>query len=206
MKSPDPYYVDSTGSIVLYNGDALELLERFEGAGVDAIVTDPPYGLGFADWDVPVEGWLELAREVAPLVVFTTAPTTLWDYPRPDWLGCWTRRGSTSRTAQGGFNHWSPILLYGPHRLQVDTIDLPEVANPKARGTKNGHPCPKPLALATWLLRSLSISSVLDPFAGSGTTLRAAKDLGGRAIGIELDESYCKIAAARLQQEVLPFQ
>lgn len=68
------------------------------------------------------------------------------------------------------------------------------------------HPCEKPLALVS---HALTVSSrpgdtILDPFMGSGTTLRAAKDLGRRAIGIELEERYCEIAVKRLAQEVLP--
>jgi site-specific DNA-methyltransferase (adenine-specific) len=54
-----------------------------------------------------------------------------------------------------------------------------------------------------WLLQGTQGGVVLDPFMGSGTTLRAAKDLGKRAIGIDIDESYCEIAARRLAQGVL---
>jgi DNA modification methylase len=68
------------------------------------------------------------------------------------------------------------------------------------------HPTQKPLALFRWCLTlpwAKGAITILDPFAGSGTTLRAAKDLGRRAIGIEIEEKYCEIAANRLQQGVL---
>ncbi len=67
------------------------------------------------------------------------------------------------------------------------------------------HPTEKPLRLVRELVRLCSEpgSLVLDPFMGSGTTLRAAKDEGRRAIGIEKDERYCELAAARLGQEIL---
>jgi site-specific DNA-methyltransferase (adenine-specific) len=69
----------------------------------------------------------------------------------------------------------------------------------------NGHPCPKPVEWALWLVERCCPASgtVLDPFMGSGTTLRAAKDIGRKAIGIEIEEKYCEIAAKRLAQEVL---
>jgi site-specific DNA-methyltransferase (adenine-specific) len=72
---------------------------------------------------------------------------------------------------------------------------------------KNGHPCPKPIGQWKWLVNRATVvgDSILDPFMGSGTTLRAAKDLGRKAIGIEIEERYCEIAANRLRQEVLLF-
>jgi len=66
-----------------------------------------------------------------------------------------------------------------------------------------GHPAPFPVSLPTKALTATGAGLVLDPFMGSGTTLRAAKDLGRRAIGIELEERYCEIAATRMGQEVL---
>jgi len=66
------------------------------------------------------------------------------------------------------------------------------------------HPTQKPLDLMRWCLGFFpEAQTVLDPFMGSGTTLRAAKDLGRKAIGIEIEERYCEIAAKRMAQEVL---
>jgi len=69
----------------------------------------------------------------------------------------------------------------------------------------DGHPCPYPIELPTRCIGATTLHGdmVLDPFMGSGTTLRAAKDLGRRAIGIEIEERYCEIAARRLDQTVL---
>ena len=71
--------------------------------------------------------------------------------------------------------------------------------------TRN-HPTQKPLDLMLRCLESYPGETVLDSFMGSGTTLRAAKDLGRKAIGIEIEEKYCEIAVKRLRQEVLPLE
>jgi len=96
-----------------------------------------------------------------------------------------------------------PIFYYGKnpnHNMgrpcSYRLTEAPEV---------NGHPCPKPLKAWKLLLSNISLEgqTVLDPFMGSGTTLRAAKDLGRKAIGIEIEEKYCEIAVKRLAQGVL---
>ena len=66
------------------------------------------------------------------------------------------------------------------------------------------HPTQKPLNLMLWCLKWVTAQTILDPFMGSGTTLVAAKNIGRKAIGIEIEERYCEIAAQRLSQEVLP--
>ena len=194
-----PYYADD--AVTIYHADCREWMPA-----ADAILTDPPYGLGFrgAAWDSEIPVWLEMARGSAPLVAFTTAPTTMWDYPRPDWVLIWVRQGSSSRTAYGGFNHWSPVLVYGKGRWTPDTFLISAVQSGKAN-LGIDHPSPKPLPLLRWLVAGATREgdTVLDPFMGSGTTLRAAKDLGRRAIGIEIEERYCEIAARRCSQEVL---
>jgi site-specific DNA-methyltransferase (adenine-specific) len=74
-----------------------------------------------------------------------------------------------------------------------------------AQESGSDHPAPFPIALPLRIIETTAPRVVLDPFCGSGTTLRAAKDSGVSAIGIERNERYCEIAANRLSQEVLMF-
>lgn len=195
-----PYYQED--GITIYHGDCREVMPTLDA---DLICTDPPYGVDFRGetWDSEIPEWLTAARHACPLVAFTTAPTTMWDYPKPDWVLCWYRPAAQSRTSQGGFNHWTPVLVYGEHKMQVDTINLHAMANAQHSGFE--HPCPKPERLMRWLINGLGGESVADPFMGSGTTLVAAKNLGRKAVGIEIEERYCEIAAKRLAQRVLDF-
>lgn len=74
-----------------------------------------------------------------------------------------------------------------------------------AQESNTAHPCPFPVGLPARAIESAGPSTVLDPFMGSGTTLRAAKDAGVRCVGIDQSERYCEMAAKRLAQEVLDF-
>ncbi len=125
-------------------------------------------------------------------------------YPEPVVLGGYFNPSSTGWT-QWGLNSISPILYYGkdPRCGKKGTTSTGMQVNEASE--KNGHPCPKPYRAWAWLLNKGSLDGeiVLDPFMGSGTTLRAAKDLGRKAIGIECEEKYCEIAARRMAQEVL---
>ncbi len=193
-----PYYEHD--GITIYHGDCREVMPGLEPVGL--VVADPPYGMGKATWDVlmPPEEWLPQARRFPTVAVFCGV-RGLHDYPRPDWTGAWVRVASTQRAGRfGGFNNWEPVLIYGGNKFDNDVFSVPNIQDKAAAG----HPTTKPEKLLRLMVHRLSPSgTVLDPFMGSGTTLRAAKDLGRKAIGIEIEERYCEIAAKRLGQGAL---
>jgi len=195
-----PYY--ERDGITIYHGDCRDILPTLPP--VDLVLTDPPYGVGKADWDalLPLD-WLILCRRISPIVAFTPGVTHMYSYPPPDWPLCWARPASVQRNGLGGFNNWEPILVYGKRVVAVDLFLKSHGGDDDNLAAK--HDCPKPLSLMRWLTSALSDEgqTILDPFMGSGTTLRAAKDLGRKAIGIEIEERYCEIAVKRLAQEVL---
>lgn len=189
-------------SVRLYQGDCREVLPTL--GAVDHVITDPPYGVGFADWDaeIPDFWWLDWSRANAKVVAFTCGVTHMWRYPAPDWPLCWARPASVQHNGLGGFNHWEPVLIYGRPKLMVDLITLPHPGN--AAG--NPHPCPKPLGLYRQLVSLFTDpgETILDPFMGSGTTLVAAYQLGRKAVGIELEEKWCEVAVKRLEATTPP--
>ncbi len=98
--------------------------------------------------------------------------------------------------------HWEAICIYN-QPLKITRSDV-FVSNPEK---PNGHPAPShPYLYHKEILSVFPAEIVVDPFMGSGTTLRAAKDLGRKAIGIEIEERYCEIAADRMSQTVMPLQ
>jgi hypothetical protein len=124
-------------------------------------------------------------------------------YPRPADIGCfWSPAAATH--GPWGFTTFQPILYYGKD-YRAGKGALPSGRQLTEAAEKNGHPCPKPIGAWRWLLSKVSDEgeTVVDPFMGSGTTLVAARQEGRKAIGIEIEERYCEIAAKRLAQGVL---
>ena len=218
-----PYYEHA--GITIYHGDCREVLPL---VAADVFVTDPPYGVeGGLGGDARIRGksaygssaWADTPQyvcEVACEVVrglsvscragaVTPGVRMMFAYPQPVDVGClWT----PSNPCHGpwGFTTFHPILYYGSD-WRAGIGALPSGLLVTESAPKNGHPCPKPLKAWSWLVGKVSRDGdvILDPFAGSGTTLRAAKNLGRRAIGIEIEEKYCEIAARYLAQEVMQF-
>jgi site-specific DNA-methyltransferase (adenine-specific) len=212
-----PYYDDGTCRI--YHGDCREVDAWDIASGV--LVTDPPYGMsyvsnfsryGSTDPIIGDEGPLLRDEILArwgdrPALVFGT-----WRVSRPNGvreLIVWDK-GETPGMGDLSLP-WGPaheeIYVLGSGfkgKRRPNVIRCPTI--PAGSYSRPAHPTPKPLSLMTGLVTYCPPGAeVVDPFMGSGTTLRAAKDCGRRAIGVEVDERYCEIAAKRLAQEVLDF-
>lgn len=195
-----PYYQDD--AVTIYHGDCREV-----ACDADVVISDPPYGVGKKYGDASTDSAtdadghaLYLIGLGKPLAMFWSS-TRLWSLPKPQWLGVWHKPLTLGYWSTPLIPHWEPILFYGVPTMRRSDVFT---CNPE-RAALIGHPTPKPLRLMGELVRTMPLGVILDPFMGSGTTLRAAKDLGRKAIGIEIEERYCEIAAKRMQQEVLAF-
>lgn len=215
---PVPYY--DAGGITIYHGDCrqiLPMLGRF-----DLLMADPPYGIGEGyksngkkkpdarwsgrkqreyygeTWDnEPAQGWLmELAREMcAKQIIFggnyyPLPPTPcwlVWDKANGEnsYADCELAWTNLEKAVRRKVHQWHGMIRKG--------------------GEDRHHPTQKPLEVIQWaILQAGDVETILDPWAGSGTTGHAAKNLGKRAVLIEREERYCEIAALRLAQDVLP--
>jgi site-specific DNA-methyltransferase (adenine-specific) len=197
-----PYYEHA--GITIYHGDCREVLPTISA---DCCISDPPYGVNFrnTEWDHEIPEVAPKLPFMFPCVVLIVPVMNIYEYPQARWVGCWHREAATSRSLVDGFNHWTPLLFYGEFKLPVDSISLNQAQHAHPKGFP--HPTPKPMQLMFWLVQMCSSvgETVVDPFMGSGTTLRAAKEHNRKAIGIEIEEQYCEIAAERLRQEVFEF-
>ena len=202
--SVSPYFEDA--DVTIYHGDCREVLPTL--ARVDLVLTDPPYGIRiikgggrgmngwndyseFGEWDktVPPQDLIDLSVAAGKHAVvwggnyFVLPPSQGWlvwdkgqrNFSLADCELAWTSRDRATRI----FDHARAAALQDGKQ----------------------HPTQKPVALMRWCIEFFpDAKTILDPFMGSGTTLRAAKDLNRKAIGIEIEERYCEIAAKRMSQ------
>ena len=208
-----PYYEHA--GITIYHGDCREILPQLPPA--DLLLTDPPYGIG-ERWATSAmvgkngssrlwgqgETWDDAPADSALVsaAILHARHAIVWggNYyrlpPARGWL-IWDKvqKFSGADAEMAWTNLEMPVRVYRLSRIDAFVNE---------RESVKMHPTEKPLRLMRWCVKLANADGlILDPFMGSGTTLRAAKDLAHPAIGIEIEERYCEIAVARLGQEVL---
>lgn len=221
-----PYYADDF--VTIYHADSrLAMLAVAGPADADLLVTDPPYGIGWrrgtntargskahagiaGDEDTAARDEILDLWGAGPAIVFGSlalAPppglvqTLIWHKP-PD--------AGVVGSVTGFRRDVDAVYLCGavPRRnVQWSSVlrtPIPSIGNPSSPAGRWGHPHAKPVDLMAQLIE-LAPGIVLDPFMGSGSTLVAAKLLGRKAIGIEVEEEHCEMAASRCAQDVLDF-
>jgi hypothetical protein len=195
-----PYYHDN--AVTLYHGDCREIIDvGFLHSRACCVVTDPPYPNNAGhfddavdaarDWlpNVDVEAlvfWSELEKPPVPLPLVA--------------VHIWHRANVNGRPYEPVF-HFQP----GGIKRRSEVLRHAAIFDGAGPGCAEylGHPTQKPVALMQRLIEKVAPAVIVDPFAGVGSTLRAAKNLGYKSVGVEADERFCELAAQRCAQEVL---
>lgn len=220
------YYEDD--QVTLYHGDCLEITEWL---AADVLVTDPPYGIR---WEQKKGGnqrhlrkQLDRTRSVlagdtspevrdAALRIWGDRPVIAfgsWRVPRPSRLHSvliWHKANASSGVCNAAFfSVHEEIYILGTKGWRASSPPLLSVLSTSEcrqyQPRETGHPTSKPVGLMERLIDRCPPGVIADPFAGSGSTLVAARNLGRKAIGVELEERYCELIAKRLDQMCLDF-
>lgn len=212
---PKPYYHDPVAGITIYNADCRDILPYLPK--VDLVLTDPPYGIGAdkprgntgrnahilqreyhaTNWDYEPASLAVLTEAIALATNAIVWGGNYFGLPGSSGWLVWDKQNGTNRYADCELA-WTNLkqavrrFAYRWHGFLQD---------PECRKEERFHPTQKPTQVMSWCLSFVpDAETILDPFMGSGTTLVAAKLLGKKCIGIEIDEKYCAIAVERLAQ------
>jgi hypothetical protein len=210
------YYRDD--SVTLWHGDCREILEWL---AADVLVTDPPYGITYATnyggqfTGVPVRGDGSTAVRDQVLAMWLPRPAVVFASPRlppppgdPNQTPLVFDKGDV--VGMGDLSWpWRPSYelawVYGSGWVGPRGPSVLRHRVLPGNFTHRDHPTQKPAALFEGILQHAPAAwTVADPFAGSGSTLVAARNQGRRALGVEIEERYCEVIARRLAQDVLP--
>jgi site-specific DNA-methyltransferase (adenine-specific) len=218
-----PYFENELVS--LYHGDCLEITEWLHA---DVLVTDPPYGTknesrkgSYLGAGSQIRRFNPIANDQnaeardsvlylwgeKPAIVFGT-----WRIPRPQNTQhrlIWHKKGQAPGPTNSSFMlQDEEIYVLGKGFISTSPPMRSVVTTSEPRSievAKIGHPTPKPIGLMETLIARCPDGIIADPFAGSGATLVAARNLGRKVIGVELEEKYCELIANRLSQEAFDF-
>lgn len=218
----EPYFQDEF--VTLYLGDCRENTEWTEA---DVLVTDPPYGIGWNRGKTgltrkPHKGIVNdedtSVRDKA-LALWGPRPALVFGSMKAPFPANWKRALVFEKPLNSGligtrlpwFNNWEPVFVCGkwpdqtPTRSAVVRTSESSASGYSGYATRTGHPHTKPQDVMTRLIEMCPEGVIADPFAGSGSTLVAARNLSRRVVGVEVDEAYCEIIAKRLAQGVFDF-
>lgn len=213
----------------LYEGDCLEVMRQLPDNSVDAVVTDPPYGIDYqsghryklaklpkiANDERPFVWWLydafRVLKDGGAILCFCR-----WDVQEAfrlamEWAGftiksqvIWDRQSHGMGDLKAAFAPNHDVIWFGVKGRFEFPGKRPQsvVRSTRVSGVDLIHPNEKPVDLMRWCVESVTPKggTVLDPFAGSGSTLVAAVENGYKAIGIELDATYCEIIRKRMAE------
>lgn len=209
-----PTWTSKCGSVRLYLGDCMDVLPEIPTDSVDAVVTDPPYGISYDASKSSQQGITRFA-----MLNGDNAPFDMLSILRFNDVFCWCRPQLTTGipVGMGCWHVWDKVLRnslkvriseveFAWHKLATKPTAFRHLWSGAYReseaGKKSQHPTQKPIAVMEWSVSHTDGDSVLDPFMGSGTTGVAAIRLGRRFIGIEIEPKYFEIAKKRIQDEL----